>query len=146
MRLYGNRNGLRVEVLLAKEHELCAPHRAPFAAGRDTNALVEGLCFEPKPLTLDRLDVLRAPNQGHIVSGAGEHAAVVAAHRARTHYSDFHRRSPRQHDFTERPILDTMAQAFARLAEGIGPLDDRPDRSVEDQREDIPLRGGDHGR
>jgi hypothetical protein len=33
------------------------------------------------------------------------------------------RRSPRQDDFAKRPILDQMAQGFARFAEGIDPLD-----------------------
>jgi hypothetical protein len=31
-------------------------------AGRDANVFVEGLRFEPEPLTLDRLDELRAPD------------------------------------------------------------------------------------
>ena len=52
-------------------------------------------------------------------------------------------RSPRQDDFAERPILDQMAQGFARLAEGIDPLDERLDGSADDQREDIPPRVGD---
>jgi hypothetical protein len=34
----------------------------PMGAGRDANVFVEGLRFEPEPLTLDRLDVLRTPN------------------------------------------------------------------------------------
>ena len=37
------------------------------------------------------------------------------------------RASPRQDDFAKRPILRQMAQGFARLAEGIDPLDDRLD-------------------
>ena len=41
---------------------LRALHHAPFGAGRDANVFVEGLGFEPEPLTQDRLDVLRAPN------------------------------------------------------------------------------------
>jgi hypothetical protein len=41
-------------------------------------------------VTLDRLDMLRAPDEHHIMSGAPQHAAVVAAHRTRTHYRDFH--------------------------------------------------------
>jgi len=39
----------------------------------------------------------------------------------------FQCRSPRQDDFAKRPILSQMAQGFARLAEGIDPLDDRLD-------------------
>jgi hypothetical protein len=62
MRLDGGRTAFGVSGLHAKEHELRALHRAPLGAGRDANAFVEGLCFEPEPLTLDRLDVLRAPN------------------------------------------------------------------------------------
>src|SRR5580704_17550463 len=55
-------------------------------------------------------------------------------------------RSPRQDDFAKRPILDQMAQGFARLAEGIDPLDDRLDGPADDQREDVPPRGGDRDR
>src|ERR1700680_2720046 len=67
------------------------------------------------------------------MSGARQLEAVVAAHRTRTHYRDFHSRSPRQHDFAKRPILDQMAQGFARLAEGIDPLDDRLDGSADNR-------------
>jgi hypothetical protein len=49
---------------------------------------VEGLRFEPEPLTLDRLDELRAPDQHHIVSDARQLEAVVTAHGTRTHYGD----------------------------------------------------------
>jgi hypothetical protein len=56
------------------------------------------------------------------------------------------RRSPREDNFAKRPILDQMAQGFARLAERIHPLDDRFDGSAEDQWEDVPSRGGDRGR
>jgi hypothetical protein len=56
------------------------------------------------------------------------------------------RRSPRQDDFAKRPILDQMAQGFPRLAEAIDPLDDRLDGSADDQWEDVPPRGADHGR
>ena len=62
MRLDGSRTAFGVGGLHAKEHELRALHRAPFGAGRDANVFVEGLRFEPEPLTLDRLDVLRAPD------------------------------------------------------------------------------------
>ncbi len=55
-------------------------------------------------------------------------------------------RSPRQNDFAKRPVLNQMAQGFARLAEGIDPLDDRLDGSTDDQREDVPPRGGNRGR
>jgi hypothetical protein len=92
MRFDGSRTAFGVGGLHAKEHELRAPHRAHFGAGRDANVSVEGLCFEPEPLTLDRLDVLRTPNQHHIVSRACEHAAVVAANCTRTHYRDFHKK------------------------------------------------------
>ena len=53
------------------------------------------------------------------------------------------RDSPRQDDFAKRPILSQMAQGFARLAEGIDPLDDRLDFSAHDQRNDVPPCGGD---
>src|ERR1700676_922676 len=76
MRLDGSRTAFGVGGLHAKEHEPRALHRAPFGAGRDANAFVEGLRFEPEPLTLDRLDMLRAPDQHHIVCGASQHAAV----------------------------------------------------------------------
>jgi hypothetical protein len=46
-------------------------------------------------------------------------------------------RAPRQDDFAKRPILDQMAQGFARLADGIDPLDDRLDGPAGDQREDV---------
>ncbi|HEV3246795.1 MAG TPA: hypothetical protein VG124_06300, partial [Beijerinckiaceae bacterium] len=36
-------------------------------------------------------------------------------------------RSPRQDDFAKWPILDQMAQGFARFAEGIDSLDNRLD-------------------
>jgi hypothetical protein len=36
-------------------------------------------------------------------------------------------RSPRQDDFPKGPIVNQMAQGFARLSEGIDPLDDRLD-------------------
>ena len=62
MRLDGSRAAFGVGGLHAKEHELRALHRAPFGAGRDANVFVEGLRFEPEPLTLDRLDELRAPD------------------------------------------------------------------------------------
>src|SRR5450631_1632635 len=62
MRLNGSRAAFGVCGLHAKEHELRALHRAPFGAGRDANVFVEGLRFEPEPLTLDRLDELRAPD------------------------------------------------------------------------------------
>src|ERR1700719_2017205 len=91
MRLDGSRTTFGVGGLHAKEHELRAPHYAHFSACRDANAFVEGFRFEPEPLTLARLDELRAPNQQHIVSGARQLEAVVAAHGTRTHYSDsFH--------------------------------------------------------
>jgi hypothetical protein len=54
-------------------------------------------------------------------------------------------RSSHQDDFAKRPILDQMAQGFARLGEGIDPLDDRLDGSAEDQRESVPPRGGNRG-
>src|SRR5258708_7183993 len=44
-------------------------------------------------------------------------------------------RSARQDDFAEWPILDQMAQGFARCAEWTDTLDDRLDRSVYDQRD-----------
>jgi hypothetical protein len=62
MRLDCSRAAFGVVGFHAKEHELRALHRARFGAGRDANAFVEGLCFEPEPVTLDRLDVLRARN------------------------------------------------------------------------------------
>jgi hypothetical protein len=62
MRLDGSCTAFGVGGLHAKEHELRALHRARFSAGRDANAFVEGLCFEPEPLTLDCLDVLGVPN------------------------------------------------------------------------------------
>jgi hypothetical protein len=73
------RTAFGVGGLHAKEHQLRALHRAPFGAGRDANVFVEGLRFKPEPPTLDRLDVLRAPNWHHIVSGARQLEAVVAA-------------------------------------------------------------------
>ena len=36
-----------------------------------------------------------------------------------------------------------MAQGFARITEGIDPLDERLDVAADDQREDIPPRVGD---
>src|SRR5258708_11352800 len=39
-----------------------------------------------------------------------------------------------------------MTQGFARLAEGIDPLDDRLDGSADHQWDDVPPRGGDRGR
>src|SRR5882762_5025470 len=80
------------------------------------------------------------------MSGARQLEAVVAAHRTRTHYRDFHNWSPRQHDFAKRPILDQMTQGFARLAEAIDPLDDRLDGSADHQWDDVPPRCGDRGR
>jgi len=62
LRLDGSRTAFGVGGLHAKEHELRALHRASFGAGRDANEFVEGLSFEPEPLTLDRLNVLRAPD------------------------------------------------------------------------------------
>ena len=62
MRLDGSRTAFGVGGLHAKEHELRALHRAPFGAGGEANVFVEGLRFEPEPVTLDCLDVLRAPN------------------------------------------------------------------------------------
>jgi len=59
---FHSRAAFGVGGLHAKEHELRALHRAPFGAGRDANVFVEGLRFEPEPLTLDRLDELRAPD------------------------------------------------------------------------------------
>ena len=88
MRLDGSCTAFGVGGLHAKEHELRALHGAPFGAGTDANAFVEGLRFEPEPLALDRLDVLKAPDEHHIVSGARQLEAVVAAHRTRTHYRD----------------------------------------------------------
>src|SRR6476659_1994734 len=79
------------------------------------------------------------------MSGARQLEAVVAAHRTRTHYCDFHSWSPRQHDFAKRPILDQMSQGFARLAEGIDPLDDRLGGSAHDQWNNVPPRCGDRG-
>src|SRR5580700_10053408 len=80
------------------------------------------------------------------MSRARQLKAVVAAYRTRTHYRDFHSWSPRQHDFAKRPILDQMAQGFARLTEAIDPLDDRPDGSADHQWDDVPPRCGDRGR
>src|SRR5579863_3732079 len=94
MRFDGCRSALGGGGLRAEEHELRALHRARIGAGRDVNVFVEGLGFEPEPLTLDRFNVLSAPNEHHIVSGACQHAAVVAAHRTRAHCCDFHRRPP----------------------------------------------------
>jgi hypothetical protein len=62
MRLDGSCTAFGVDGLHAKEHDLRALHRAYFGAGRNANAFVEALRFEPEPLTLDRLDVLRAPD------------------------------------------------------------------------------------
>src|SRR5229473_6107521 len=55
-------------------------------------------------------------------------------------------RSARQDDFAKRPILDQMTQGFARLAEGIDPLDDRLDGSADYQWDYVPPRCGDRGR
>jgi hypothetical protein len=52
MRLDGSRTAFGVGGLHAKEHELRALHRAPFGASKDPNVFVEGLRFEPEPLTL----------------------------------------------------------------------------------------------
>jgi hypothetical protein len=49
------------------------------------------------------------------VSGACQHAAVVTAHRTRTHYGDFHGRLSRQHDFAKWPILDQMDGPVSHL-------------------------------
>jgi hypothetical protein len=57
------------------------------------------------------------------------------------------RSSPRQHYFAKRPILDQMAQCFARLGEGIDALDDRLNGPVSQtiltyscaKREDRPM-------
>src|SRR6202011_5441768 len=54
MRLDCSRTAFGVGGLHAKEHELRALHRAPFGASRDANVFVEGLCFEPEPLTITR--------------------------------------------------------------------------------------------
>jgi hypothetical protein len=62
MRPDGSRTAFGVAGFRAKEHELRALHRAPLGAGRDANVFVESLRFEPEPVTLDRLDMLRAPN------------------------------------------------------------------------------------
>jgi hypothetical protein len=62
MRLDGSRTAFGIGGLHAKEHELCALHCAHVGARRDANVLVEGLRFEPETLSLDRLDVLRAPD------------------------------------------------------------------------------------
>jgi hypothetical protein len=62
MRLDGSCCAFRCRWTSRKEHKLCALHRARFGAGRDANVLVDGLRFEPEPLTLHRLDMPRAPD------------------------------------------------------------------------------------
>jgi hypothetical protein len=62
MRLDSGRSAFGVGGLHAKEHELRALHRTSFGAGRNANVFVESLSFEPESLTLDRFDVLRAPD------------------------------------------------------------------------------------
>jgi len=47
---------------------------AHFGAGRDANVFVEGLRFEPEPLTLDASTLWRRVQVAHIVSGACQHA------------------------------------------------------------------------
>jgi hypothetical protein len=80
MRLDGSRTAFGIGGLHAKEHKLCALHRAGFGAGSDPNAFVDGLCFEPEPVTFDRLDALRAPDQHHIVSAARQLEAGSQLH------------------------------------------------------------------
>jgi len=51
-----------VSVASRKEHELRALHRAPFSTGTDANVFRRRFASRPEPLTLDRLNVLRAPD------------------------------------------------------------------------------------
>jgi hypothetical protein len=78
----------------------------------------------------------------------GQGMEIIAVDKARAGDGDMRstRRSPGQDDFAKRPILDQMAQGFARLAERIDPLDDRLDGPAGDQREDFLPRGGYRGR
>ena len=85
MRPDGDCSAFGVGGLHTKKHEPRTPDRTRFGAGRDANAFVEDLRVEPETLALDRLDVMKAPDEHHIVSAARQLETVVAANYARTH-------------------------------------------------------------
>jgi hypothetical protein len=63
------------------------------------------------------------------VTRFGQRTGIIPLDNARAGAVDIRLscRSSLQDDFAKRPILDQMTQGFARLAEGIHPLDDRLD-------------------
>ncbi|TPW00693.1 MAG: hypothetical protein FD124_3964 [Alphaproteobacteria bacterium] len=75
----------------AAEHELRSPYAAGVAAGLHGNVRLEELRVHEQAVAAYRRHMLRAPDQKHGMSGASQHAAVVAADRAGAHHCNFHR-------------------------------------------------------
>jgi hypothetical protein len=78
-----------------KQHQLRAGHglRRSFRAHRQ--ACTESAGFEQQTALANRFDMTRPADQGELVAGASQHAAVIAADRACAHHRDPHRRLSR---------------------------------------------------
>src|SRR5207247_10208717 len=96
MRRERGSGSFRIRRLDAEEHQLRATRAARLLGCAHGDALVERLALQAQPVLSHRLDVLRAGDQRHVVAGAREHAAVVAANRSGAHDGDFH-------DLSNRP-------------------------------------------
>ena len=72
----------------AEEHELRAFNRSGITTRLDAYVFIECPRVHVQPIANDRLDVLRACDECHVVPGTREHAAEVATDRTGTHHRD----------------------------------------------------------